>query len=96
MGFTPLITAPAQPNILISNSGQAMLSDFGIAKVLEETRTGLTTSNSTALSIRFSSPEALEGGSRDLKSDVYSFACLVLGTCDMSRHSLPLLAIDEP
>lgn len=70
-----------------------MLTDFGVAKVLEEARTGLTTSNATALSIVCSSPEAVQGEERNVKSDVYSFACLVLGASIRSRtrcrsHSL--------
>ena len=58
-----------------------MITDFGLAKILEETRTGLTTSNTTALSIRYSAPEVLEGQNANASSDVYSFGCLALGSC---------------
>ena len=68
-----------KPNIMISDDEKAMLTDFGVAKVVDGLRTGLTTVNPTAISLKFSSPEAVAGSDRNVKSDVYSFGCVALG-----------------
>ena len=56
-----------------------MITDFGIAKVVEDLRTGLTTSNAASVTMAYSPPESIEGLTKDTKSDVYSFGCFVLG-----------------
>lgn len=57
-------------NILVDGSGRSKLSDFGIARILNEegaTRTGLVRG-----SIAYASPEQLEGRPLDVRTDVYS------------------------
>ena len=57
-------------NILVDAAGRSKLSDFGIARILNEegaTRTGLVRG-----SIAYASPEQLEGRSLDVRTDVYS------------------------
>jgi len=63
-------------NVLLDESGNAMLSDFGIAKLLSEnismTRTGAIIGTPA-----YMSPEQWEGAPIDNRSDIYSFGVLV-------------------
>ncbi|KAJ7776887.1 kinase-like domain-containing protein, partial [Mycena maculata] len=71
-------------NVLISNNGCAVLSDFGLSHTLER-HTGYTTSTySAAGSLNWSSPELIrpwfqpeETRVKTLASDVWAFACTV-------------------
>ncbi|KAJ7913021.1 kinase-like domain-containing protein [Mycena leptocephala] len=73
-----------QSNVLISNEGDAVLSDFGLSRTLER-NTGYTTSTySTAGSLNWLSPELIrlwfqteEARVKTLASDVWAFACTV-------------------
>ena len=92
-------------NILISPQGVAKLSDFGIARILDEdgaTRTGLVRG-----SVAYASPEQLEGRALDARTDVYSLAAtfhhLVVGSApfaseDSDSGVLALIRriLDEP
>ena len=74
-----------------------MLTDFGVAKVVDEYKTGLTTTNPTAITLKYSSPEAVAGEPRNVKSDVYSFACVALGKRVASlRRNLRTHAVVAP
>lgn len=57
-----------------------MLCDFGLARVLEEVPSGLTTSKVTLGTPRYASPELVmeDDPLRDLPSDVWAWGCLVL------------------
>jgi hypothetical protein len=60
-------------NILISKSGDPLLSDFGIAKLLEEHVSGeLTTSGVGIGTVEYMAPEQVQGKTVDGRSDVYS------------------------
>ncbi len=67
----PIIHRDVKPqNIIITPAGQAMLVDFGISKVFDEsmrTRTG-----SQAVTTGFSPPEQYGMGTTDARSDVYA------------------------
>ncbi|KAJ7933915.1 kinase-like domain-containing protein [Mycena leptocephala] len=71
-------------NVLISNEGYTVLSDFGLSRTLEQ-RTGYTTSTySAAGSLNWLSPELVrfwfqtqEARVKTLASDVWAFACTV-------------------
>ncbi|KAJ6523349.1 kinase-like domain-containing protein [Mycena capillaripes] len=71
-------------NVLVSNKGYAVLSDFGLSRTLER-HTGYTTSTfSAAGSLHWSSPELIwpwfqteEACVKTLASDVWAFACTV-------------------
>ncbi|KAJ7865483.1 kinase-like domain-containing protein [Mycena olivaceomarginata] len=71
-------------NVLISNEGDAVLSDFGLSRTLGQ-HTGYTTSTcSAAGSLNWSSPELIrswlqteEAHVKTLASDVWAFACTV-------------------
>ena len=68
-------------NILVSESGQARLLDFGVAKLLEQARADdqeqLTNVYGRALTPEYSSPELLSGDPVDARSDIYSLGVLL-------------------
>jgi serine/threonine protein kinase len=62
-------------NVLLDESGNAYLADFGLAKSIGGTR-DLTATGSVLGSPAYMSPEQARGGKLDRRSDVYSFAVL--------------------
>lgn len=61
------------PNILISASWTAKVTDFNLSKILEE---DARNSSAAAMNPRWLAPEVLDGQPASLKSDVYAY-----GTC---------------
>ncbi|MDB6107143.1 MAG: hypothetical protein JWO52_7142 [Gammaproteobacteria bacterium] len=62
-------------NVLVNESGEVQLLDFGVAKLLEAEeadRTSLTGVYGRALTPDYASPELLRGDPIDVRSDVYS------------------------
>jgi serine/threonine protein kinase len=67
-------------NILVTQSGQVRLLDFGVAKLLEgdeADKTPLTRIYGRALTPDYASPELLGGDPVDVRSDVYSLGILL-------------------
>jgi serine/threonine-protein kinase len=58
-------------NILIGDGGRVKVTDFGIAKVAYA-RGDLTTTGAMLGTVRYVSPEQVEGGEVDARSDLYS------------------------
>ena len=64
-------------NILIDQSGRALLMDFGIAKALAEDR-GVTLTNTFMGTPDYMSPEQVTRPKQvDARSDIYSFGCVL-------------------
>lgn len=63
-------------NVLMDMSGRAVLSDFGIAKVLA-TSAALTQSGAGVGTPEYMSPEQCRGGSVDARSDIYALGIML-------------------
>ncbi|KAJ3564997.1 hypothetical protein NP233_g7926 [Leucocoprinus birnbaumii] len=62
-------------NVLISDEGRGLLTDFGASHIL--TSTAAPTTSSVFSTLRFAAPELMEDGARPSKeSDVWAFGCL--------------------
>ena len=67
-------------NILVTDSGQVRLLDFGVARLLEAQETdhlALTSVYGRALTPDYASPELLRGDTVDVRSDLYSLGVLL-------------------
>jgi serine/threonine-protein kinase len=68
-------------NILVTESGQVRLLDFGVSKLLgaadEEQMTQLTSVYGRAVTPDYASPELLRGDTVDARSDIYSVGVLL-------------------
>ncbi|MFC3388867.1 Stk1 family PASTA domain-containing Ser/Thr kinase [Salinicoccus sesuvii] len=62
-------------NILMNESNQIKITDFGIAKALSETR--LTETNQVMGSVQYISPEQAKGQVTDERTDIYSFGIVL-------------------
>lgn len=63
-------------NIYISNSGDAILADFGIALHQNVDETKLTSTGSFIGTVAYASPEQFDGKSLDQRSDIYSLGAV--------------------
>ncbi|KAG8925020.1 hypothetical protein FRC01_010779 [Tulasnella sp. 417] len=73
-------------NVLITDRVEAVLCDFGLARLADGQPSGLTTTKTIKGSTRYMSPELLdEGAVHTLHSDIWAYGCLVLkAPCHMA------------
>ncbi|KAG9027828.1 hypothetical protein FS837_004158, partial [Tulasnella sp. UAMH 9824] len=79
----PICHADIKPeNVLVNDSGEAALSDFGLSRILQELGepTGLTTSETPRGTLTYMAPELLEEerSRPNRETDVYAFGGLIL------------------
>ena len=64
-------------NVMVDKSGNIFVSDFGLAKSLEAGAIGMTRTNEFLGTPRYMSPEQVEGGNIDHRSDLYSLGLII-------------------
>jgi serine/threonine-protein kinase len=64
-------------NVLLDADGRAVLSDFGIAKVMESAEHHLTRPGAGVGTPEYMSPEQCRGGSVDPRSDIYALGVMI-------------------
>lgn len=72
-------------NILVDESGQPRLLDFGIAKILSEEETDRTQTSMRALTPDYAAPEQFVGGAATTTVDVYALGGLLFELVSGSR-----------
>jgi eukaryotic-like serine/threonine-protein kinase len=83
-------------NILIDRDGNALLADFGIAKLVEETRQ-LTSTGARLGTALYMAPEQVLGHSIDARTDIYALGVVLYealtGVCPFMADELLALAL---
>jgi len=64
-------------NIMIDTAGTPYVTDFGLAKSLEASAVGMTRAGEFLGTPRYMSPEQVEGGKLDHRSDLYSLGLIL-------------------
>src|SRR6185295_15625294 len=66
-----------KPENILLQAGQAVVSDFGIARAISEARGRVTGTGVAVGTPEYMSPEQASGGTVDGRSDVYSLGCVL-------------------
>ncbi|KAF8182998.1 kinase-like domain-containing protein, partial [Mycena galopus ATCC 62051] len=78
-------------NVLVTQSGRAVLADFGLASVADSKVLVSTSSGKRGGTVRWQAPELFRGGRNSFASDVYAFSCVCyeIFTGDLPFFDLP-------
>lgn len=63
-------------NVVITPDGRVKVMDFGIARAIEDTQAALTQTQAVLGTAQYLSPEQARGENVDVRSDLYSAACV--------------------
>ncbi|AIG63385.1 serine/threonine protein kinase [Corynebacterium atypicum] len=63
-------------NIMITNTGQVKVMDFGIARALDDSTNAMTQTSAVIGTAQYLSPEQARGKPADGRSDLYSLGCV--------------------
>jgi serine/threonine-protein kinase len=72
-----LIHRDVKPANVLIEGRTAFLTDFGLTKRIEGSRTELTKAGDVVGTIHYVAPEQIEGGRVDARTDIYSLGCLL-------------------
>ena len=75
--FTTALT-PAQPNILVDDSGNALIADFGLAMITQNPDSVLSISRQRGHTPQWTAPEILNDGMHSKEADIFSFAMVMI------------------
>ena len=64
-------------NIMITNTGQVKVMDFGIARALDDSTSAMTQTSAVIGTAQYLSPEQAQGKPADARSNVYALGCVL-------------------
>ena len=78
LGLVHTILTPNQPNILVEDSGQVRIADFGLAKITRNLDSIRSASYQGGFSARWAAPEVCNKGEFTKAADIFSFAMVAI------------------
>ena len=79
---------PRQPNILVDDSGHALITDFGLATVTQNLDSMQSVSYRHDHTARWTAPEILSNGRCSREADIFSFAMVMTEVIVIHRWSI--------